>query len=147
MQAEGGNHPQALQSFQQAVANGDSASNVALYALAAGQSAYRKAVASKSLPDFQIADQYLQFSSKTSDTPAAALLLGLNSLSYGQALLQEAQKSKSCDQAKQAQAAFTTVQTTLPKAGKENPQAAGQALTALNQLSPYADQMAKAFCK
>ncbi len=147
MQAEGGQHEQALQSFQQAVANGDSASNVALYALASGQSAYRKAVASKAIPDFQVADQYLQFSNKTNATPEASLLLGLNSLSYGQALLQDAQKSKSCDTVKQAQAAFTTVQTTLPTAGKANPQAAGQALTALNQLSPYADQMAKAFCK
>jgi tetratricopeptide (TPR) repeat protein len=147
MQADAGQHAQALQSFQQATTNGDSAATVALYALAAGQGAYKKAVGSKSKEDYAVADQYLQFANKTSASPSAALLLGLNSLSYGQALLNEARTAKSCEQVRQAQALFTTVQSTLPSAGKENPQAAAQALTALNQLGPYGDQMAKAFCK
>ncbi|WP_284350927.1 tetratricopeptide repeat protein [Roseisolibacter agri] len=147
MQAEAGQAAQALQSFQQAVANGDSASSVALYALAAGQAAMRKASASKAKADYEIADQLLTFADKTNSTPTSSLLLGLNSLSFGQMLLTEAQKSKSCETVKQAQGLFLVTQTTVPKAGRDNPQAAQQALTGLNQLSPYADQMAKAFCK
>ncbi len=147
MQAEAGQATQALQSFQQAVANGDSASSVALYALAAGQAAMRKASASKAKADYEIADQLLTFADKTNSTATSSLLLGLNSLSFGQMLLTEAQKSKSCETVKQAQGLFLVTQTTVPKAGRDNPQAAQQALTGLNQLSPYADQMAKAFCK
>ena len=147
LHADAGENDQALAALQQAVTNGDSASNVARYALAIGQKQYRKATGSKAKEDYASADKFLQFANTTASTPEAALLLGLNSLSYGQTLLVESQKTKSCDTVKQASTLLTTAQTTLPAAGKANPQAAQQGLSALGQLMPYAEQMTKAVCR
>lgn len=147
MQAEAGQDEQALASLQQAVANGDSAATVARYALAIGQTAYRAANSAKTLPAYEKAIRYLEFSDKTAASDEAKFLLGVTALGQGQMLLQEAQKAKGCTQARGAQAAFTTAQANLPSGGRINPQGAQQALAGLNQLSPYADQMVKAFCK
>jgi tetratricopeptide (TPR) repeat protein len=147
MQAEAGQDDAAFQSLQQAVAGGDSASTVARYALSIGQTAYRAANAAKTQPAYEKAIKYLEFSDKTSPSDEAKFLLGVTSLGFGQMQLQEAQKSKGCTQAKGAQTAFLTAQTNLPAGGKFNPQATQQALSGLTQLSPYADQMVKAFCK
>jgi tetratricopeptide (TPR) repeat protein len=146
MQADAGQDDAAFTSLQQAVTNGDSASTVARYALAIGQSAYKAANAAKTAPAYEKAIKYLEFSDKTATSNEAKFLLGVTSLSYGQMLLQEAQKSKSCAPAKQAQAAFLTAQTNLPAGGKFNPQATQQALSGLTQLAPYGDLLVKALC-
>jgi hypothetical protein len=65
-------------------------------------------------------------------------------LSVGQQQLKAAQATKSCTAVAAARAAFTDAQINLPKGGQFNPDAAKQALAALQQLSPYADQMGKA---
>lgn len=145
--ADQGNDQQAMTALQNAVAAGDSAATVARYALSIGQGAYRAANASKAQADYEKAIRYLEFSDKTSESDEAKFLLGVTSLSYGQMLLQDAQKSKGCAPARSAQAAFTTAQSNLPRGGKFNPQATQQALTGLSQLAPYADQMVKAFCR
>ena len=147
LQADAGQDDAAFASLQQAVTNGDSASQVALYALSIGQVSYRAANVAKTREAYEKAIRYLEFSDKTSGSDEAKFLLGVTALSFGQSQLQEAQKSKSCPVAKEAQANFATAQINLPRGGKFNPSATQQALAGLTQLSPYADQLVKALCK
>jgi tetratricopeptide (TPR) repeat protein len=146
----------AVASLRAALASGDSASNVALYALSIGQTLYRAAGVSKSIPDYQKALAVLDFAVKTNATPQAQLLLGANQLSLGGAFLQEAQalskekkpnNAQICTVSKNAQEQFAQAQINIPAAGRENPQLAQQLLSQLTQFSGYADQFAKAFCK
>ena len=146
----------ALTSLQQAVTAGDSAANVARYALSIGQTLYRAANTSKARADYERAIRFLEFSDKTTESDEAKFLLGVTALSLGQSLLTEAQtlargsaaeKQRACENARSAQTALTTAQTNLPRGGRFNPQATQQALAALGQLAPYADQMSKAICR
>jgi tetratricopeptide (TPR) repeat protein len=153
--ADLGQHEQALQALQTAVQQGDSAANVALYAVQIGQAQQRSANASKKAEDFESAIRYLEFARRTSATPEGQFLLGATALTYGQSQLLQAQNlSKSpssrgaaCTATKAAQAQFVTAQTNLPAGGKFNPQLTSQLLSGLSQLSPAADQFAKALCK
>ena len=152
----------ALAALQQAAAAGDSAANVANYALSIGQTLYRAAnQLNKDQPDsarviYDKAIQVLEFSDKTSARPEAKFLLGVSALSLGQNLLTQAQtlargaageRQQACTIAKAAQERLTTAQINLPAGGSFNPQATQQALGALQQLTPYAEQMSKAVCR
>ncbi len=154
--ADQGNDQGAMTALQAAVANGDSASTVARYALAIGQTAFRAAGASKQAADYEKAIRYLEFSDKTSASPEAKFLLGYTAFSLGGQQLQQAQtlsrgnasqKAEGCTVSKAAQANFLTAQTNLPAGGSFNPQATQQALTQLGQFAPYADQFVKALCR
>jgi len=136
-----------LYSLNQAKAAGDSASQVGTYALAVGQTLYKKAVASKAVPDYEEAIRVLAFADSLAPRPEAKFLMGATNLSMGNALLQQASQEKSCDLAKQAQSALTDAQIQLPEGGKFNPQAAQQALGQLATLAEYPPKMIKAYCK
>ncbi|GJG87685.1 hypothetical protein tb265_28660 [Gemmatimonadetes bacterium T265] len=135
----------AFKALQQAVANGDSASTVAAAAVSLGANAYQTASESKSVADYQRAISILEFANKTSTTPQGQFFLGVASLGLGGQLLQEAQKSRSCESVTAARNAFNVAQLNLPAGGKINPQGAQQALAVLTQLSPYPDQLGAAF--
>jgi tetratricopeptide (TPR) repeat protein len=136
-----------LASLSHAKAAGDSLSTVGVYALGLGQNLYKKANASKAVPDYQEAIHVLAMADSLAPSPQAKFLMGATNLSMGNALLQEASKEKSCEMAKQAQAALTDAQIQLPEGGKFNPQAAQQALGQLTTLSEYPPKMIKAYCK
>jgi tetratricopeptide (TPR) repeat protein len=136
-----------IYSLNQAKAAGDSASAVGTYALAVGQTLYKKGVASKQVADYQEAIRVLAFADSLAPRPEAKFLMGATNLSMGNALLQQASQEKSCDLAKQAQAALTDAQIQLPEGGKFNPQAAQQALGQLATLAEYPPKMIKAYCK
>lgn len=150
-----GQHDRALQALQNAVAQGDTAQTVALYAVGIGQAAQRAATASKKAEDYEIALRYLDFANKTAKTPEGQFLQGATALSYGQSRLLEAQslskaastRGQACEAAKAAQAQFAVAQINLPAGGKFNPQVTSQLLQGLTQLSPAAEQFAKALCK
>ena len=80
-------------------------------------------------------------------TPAAAFLLGATHLQKGQALLEQAREKKSCEMAQEATADFTEAQIYIPRGAAEFRDQAGALMGALQQLSPYGDQMVKALCK
>jgi tetratricopeptide (TPR) repeat protein len=154
--ADQGNDQGAMTALQAAVANGDSASTVARYALAIGQTAYRAAGVSKAAADYEKAIRYLEFSDRTSASPEAKFLLGATAFSLGGQQLQQAQtlsrgsaaqKTEGCTVSKAAQANFLTAQTNLPAGGSFNPEATKQLLTQLGQFAPYADQFVKALCR
>lgn len=135
----------AFAALQQAQANGDSASTIADAAVNLGATAYQQANQTKNVADFQRAVQFLDFANKAKTTPRGQFYLGVASLGLGGQLLQEAQKSRSCDQVNAARTAFTTAQLNIPAGGREQPQAASQALAVLGQVSPYPDRLAAAF--
>jgi lipopolysaccharide biosynthesis regulator YciM len=142
----------ALSSLHLSKTNGDSAVIVGQAALLIGNQRYKAANGTKSAADYQNALRFLAFADSNltdaTQKAQAQFLEGVVQLSLGQQSLQTARDSKSCDAAKQAQAYFVDAQINLPKGGQFNPDATKQALGALAQLSPYADQMAKALkCK
>ncbi|HET7458956.1 MAG TPA: tetratricopeptide repeat protein [Gemmatimonadaceae bacterium] len=142
----------AYNALHLAKANGDSAALVGQAALLIGNQRYKAANGTKNAADYQNALRFLTYadSNLTDATQKAQseFLSGVVQLSLGQQALQTARDTKSCDAAKQAQAYFVDAQINLPKGGSFNADATKQALGALSQLSPYADQMAKALkCK
>ncbi|MDF2775210.1 MAG: hypothetical protein K0S86_4710 [Geminicoccaceae bacterium] len=147
-QADAGAPPDTvLASLRSALAAGDSASLVATYATGVGQAEQKKAAAAKDIEGFRRALTLLQFSDSVNKTPAAAFLLGATHLQKGQALLEQARNAKSCDMAKEATQDFTEAQIYIPRGAAEFRDQAGQLMSALQQLSPYGDQMVKALCR
>ena len=136
-----------LNSLRSAIAAGDSAKLVATYATGVGQAEQKKAVATKDIEGFRRALTLLQFSDSVNKTAAAAFLLGATHLQKGQALLEKARDAKSCEMAKEASADFTEAQIYIPRGAAEFRDQAGQLMGALQQLSPYGDQMVKALCR
>lgn len=142
----------ALSSLHFAKTNGDSAAIVGQAALLIGNQRYKAANGTKKPEDFQTALRFLTYAdtnlTDATQKAQAQFLEGVVQLSLGQQALQTARDQKSCTAAKQAQGYFTDAQINLPKGGVFNPDATKQALGALSQLAPYADQMAKALkCK
>lgn len=136
-----------LRSLRNAVAAGDSAGLVATYATGLGQAEQKKAVPAKDIEGFRRALTLLAFSDSVQKSAAAAFLQGATLVHKGQALLEQAREKKSCDMAKEATADFTQAQIFIPRGAAEFREPAGQLMGALQQLSPYGDQMVKALCK
>ena len=126
---------------------GDSAAIVGGFALTIGNQAYKAANASKNVEDFRRALRFISFADSTASTDNSKFLLGVTQLTLGQTMLNEAAPKKSCDMAREAQALFTDAQINIAAGGKAFPQQAGQAMTGLQTLSPFADRQVKAFCK
>ena len=149
-QSDAGASPDTVMaSLRSAIAAGDSAGLVATYATGLGQAEQKKAGAAtpKDIDGYRRALRFLQFSDSVQQTPAAAFLQGATHLQKGQALLEQAREKKSCDMAKEATQDFTDAQIFIPRGAAQFRNEAGQLMTALQQLSPYGDQMVKALCK
>jgi tetratricopeptide (TPR) repeat protein len=145
----------AMVSLQSALAQGDSAVNVARYAVGLGQTIFKAAQASKDSNDYRHAINVLEFANKTNTSPEGQFLLGAASYALAGAYLQEAQahskakgeQAQACRASKNAQDLLNTAMINLPAGGKFNPQTTQQLLAAGPQYSGYADQFVKAFCK
>lgn len=143
----------ALVSLRRARTNGDSASLVGQAALLIGNNIYRATnTGSKKVEDYQLAARFLSYADSNLTVPLqkaqAQFLAGVAQLSIGQQQLAIARDTKSCSAVQVARDAFTDAQINLPKGGSFNPDATKQALGALQQLAPYADQVGKALkCK
>jgi tetratricopeptide (TPR) repeat protein len=147
-QSDAGAPPDTVMaSLRAAIAAGDSAAMVATYATGLGQAEQKKAAPQKDVEGFRRALMFLAFSDSVKATAAAAFLQGATHLQKGQALLEQAREKKSCDMAKEATQDFTDAQIFIPRGAAEFREQAGQLMTALQQLSPYGDQMVKALCK
>jgi len=136
----------ALVSLRAARQAGDSANLVGQAALVLGNKAR---TAAQSLQDYQTALRLLAFADSNLTNPQqkaqAQFVLGVTQLSIGQQQLKVAQETKSCSAVSAARSAFTEAQINLPKGGSFSPDAAKQALGALQQLMPYPDQFARSF--
>jgi tetratricopeptide (TPR) repeat protein len=147
-QADAGAPPDTvLNSLRAAKAAGDSIPIVAGYALSLGNAEYKKGNTSKSIEDYQRALKYLYFSDSTAATGNSKFLIGVTNLQMVQPLLQQASDKKSCDLAKQAQAALVEANIFAPMGGRDFPKEVPTVMAAVQQLTPYADRSVKALCK
>lgn len=136
-----------LASLRNALAAGDSAGMVAPYATSVGQSEMKKATANKDIEGFRRAITILTFADSVQQSPTSAFLLGATHVSKGQALLIEARDKKSCEMSREAADDFTQAQIYIPRGAQGFREEAGRLMGALQQLSPYGDQMVKALCR
>ncbi len=143
----------ALVALREASAAGDDKNTVGSFALSIGNRFYRAAVAEdpKKPASFERALPYLHFADSTIvDADAkgnAKFLIGVSSYYIASSIAQGLQASKNCDEAKMAQAAATNSMIYTQAGGKTAPDAAGQILGAIGQLSPYLDGAVKTLCK
>ena len=141
------NQPDSALIALRAAAPVDSAPSVAPYALSVGNNLYKAANTSKNRDDMQRAFTFLVFSDSLAATPQAELLAGISAFTVGQLAATEAGKTKSCDLAKTAQAAFANAAIYLPKGASVSQQAATTYMNYLGQFSPVVDNQVKQFCK
>lgn len=142
-----------LAALRQAKAAGDDANQVGQIALTVGNRLYRAAAAEnpKSLTSLGAALVPLQFAdSSLTDANLkgnAAFLIGVSSFYRAQLLATGLPTSKSCDEAKAAQAATSDAMIYTQRGGRTAPDAAAQILGAVNQLTPYLDRQVATLCK
>ena len=143
----------ALVALREAKTAGDDANSVGGIALTIGNRFFKAASAAdpKTVAAFQVAFPYLHFADSTitdvQNKTTAKFLIGASSYYIVNVLAQGLAASKSCDEAKLAQA--TTIDATIytQQGGRAFPENAAAILGRLNQLSPYVDAQVKAFCK
>lgn len=143
----------ALVALRAAKAAGDNADQIAQFALGIGNRLYRAASTDsvKTREKWAAPLPYLHFADSSTAVPEvqlnAKLLIGVSNFYIANTIAQGLQASKSCDEAKAAQAAATESMIYTQQGGRNNPQTAAQILGVLNQLSPYLDQQVKTLCK
>jgi len=122
-------------------------------ALRIGNKRYRAAAAEnpKQVASMDAALVPLQFADSTltdaNQKGNAAFLIGVSSFYKAQLLAASLPTSKSCDEAKAAQAATNDAMAYTRRGGRTSPDAAAQILGAVNQLTPYLDRQVTALCK
>jgi len=127
--------------------NGADPNALSQIALKAGSDAYKQAVASKEIADYQKAIKFLQLSDQLQSSVDAKFLLGASAFSVGQTATTLANDRKSCDMARTARDAFNLASINLPAGGQKYPNEAAQLLTAIPQFTPAVDNEVKRFCK
>jgi tetratricopeptide (TPR) repeat protein len=145
-----GKADEVLPAIKAAIASGDTTANLRVLALQAGNEAYRKAAASKSLDDFTSAVDILKYAESVSPNnlkPQAQFLLGATYVQFGQAKLSAADAAKSCPLTKEAKDLFVEAQIMLPRGGSFAPDQMRTLMGAVMQLDPAADARIKAYCK
>ena len=127
--------------------NGADPGSLSQLALKAGSDAYKAAVASKEIADYQKAIRFLQLSDQLQSSADAKFLLGASAFSVGQTATNLANDRKSCDLARTARDAFNLASINLPAGGQKYPNEAAQLMTAIPQFTPAVDNEVKRFCK
>jgi tetratricopeptide (TPR) repeat protein len=145
-----GKADEVLPAIKAAIAAGDTAYNLRVLALQAGNEGYRKAAASKDVNDFASAVDVLKYADSVVPNTLKAqaqFLLGATYVSYGAAKLTAADVSKSCPLVKEAKDMFVEAQIMLPKGGSFSPDAMRALMGQVMQLDPAADARVKVYCK
>jgi tetratricopeptide (TPR) repeat protein len=137
----------ALWALHQAVANGDSASNIQRFALSQGNSWYRRGSANKNADTLGVAIRYLAYADSLVPSDPAKFLLGTSRFTIGAVTDQDAVKNKSCDLAKLVSTNWTQALIDLHAGASVQPQAAAQMMTTVTKYMPSVDQQVKKFCK
>jgi lipopolysaccharide biosynthesis regulator YciM len=119
----------------------------AQFLLSIGNTAYKAAVASKNVADFQKALAILQASDAMAPSPNAKFLSAVSAFSVLQQLGSTLPNTKSCTDAKLGQDMLTVVSTNMPQGGSVSPEAAKQILSAVPQYQTFFDGSAKRYCK
>ena len=137
----------ALWALHQAVANGDSASNAARFALSQGNSWFKKGQASKNVDTLQVGIRFLAYADSLTPRPEAKFLLGVSRYMIGATLDQDAAKNKDCNGVKQVQTNWNQAIIDLTAGASVQQQAAAEMLGVINKYSSVVDKQVKQFCK
>ena len=137
----------ALAALQQGLTHGEDTTLVSQLALQTGNALYRKSNESKARADYEAALRWLKFSDQASQSPQAALLIGVTSFNLGQTVANEASKAKSCELARLAQSSFNDAQIYLPRGAQVQQEAAAQMLGAIPQFEPFINDQIKRHCR
>lgn len=143
----------ALSALRMAATAGDDKDQVGSFALSIGNRFYQAAAKEdpKKASSFEVALPYLHFADSTIvDAGAkgnAKFLIGVSSYYIASSIAQGLQASRSCEEAQKAQAAAVNATIYTQAGGRTAPEAAGQILGAMGQLSPYIEQSVKTLCK
>ena len=120
-------------------------------ALSFGNSMQRELKPDSPEPDYATVVNFLTFADVNATSAErrqqAKFLIGAVSVKRGQALLKAGGETRNCEMVKKASAQFAIAQVNVPAGGRFAPQAAGQLMQALAQLTPAAAQTEKAVCK
>ena len=120
-------------------------------ALSFGNSMQRELKPDSPEPDYATVVNFLTFADVNATSAErrqqAKFLIGAVSVKRGQALLKAGGETRNCELVKKASAQFAIAQVNVPAGGRFAPQAAGQLMQALAQLTPAAAQTEKAVCK
>ena len=142
-----GKNDDLANTLQTARTNGADPGALSQLALKAGSDAYKNAVNTKEIADYQKAIKYLQLSDQLQASADAKFLLGASAFSVGQTATTLANEKRSCDLARTARDAFNLASINLPAGGQKYPNEAAQLLTAIPQFTPAVDNEVKRFCK
>ena len=143
----------AIAALRAAAEAGDGANQVGGYAFTIGNRLYRAAAAEepKAVASFERALPPLTFADSVGTSPDikgnAKLLIGVSNFYIANTLAQGLQASKSCDDARKAEAAATSALINVQAGGRAQPETAGQVLPLVNNLFPYLQQSVKVYCK
>jgi tetratricopeptide (TPR) repeat protein len=89
----------------------------------------------------------LAFADSLHSSDNTVFLMGVTELYIGQAILTQLQQTRSCDEAKRADALLIDAQQKIGKAGRAFPDAAQGAMQGAMQLQGFASQATKAYCR
>ena len=141
------NSDDLINTLNSAKTNGADPGALSQIALKAGSDAYKNAVNTKEIADYQKAIKYLQLSDQLQASADAKFLLGASAFSVGQTATTLANEKRSCDLARTARDAFNLASMNLPAGGQKYPTEAAQLMTAIPQFTPAVDNEVKRFCK
>jgi tetratricopeptide (TPR) repeat protein len=142
------NQPDSLNAWaQKALTAGVDTSLVGNAMLATVQPLMKKAGETKARADYQAALAAAQHVDSLSPSPTTKYFIGVASFQIGMDVLQNINKTKSCDEAKLADDMWATSQIAMPQGASVSKEAAGQILGLIQQYSQYITQAKKAFCK
>lgn len=137
----------ALWALHQAVANGDSASQVAPFALSQGNAWFKKGQINKNVDTLEIGARFLAYADSLKPSDPAKFLLGTTQYIVGATLDQEAVKSKNCDMVKEVKSQWTQALVNLHAGASVQPGPAAQFMEIVNKYLPVVDKQVKQFCK
>ena len=145
--ADQGQIDQALESIKAAQAAGDEKGAIGGMTTSIANKLFQQYSKEKDKNVGKRTLEVLKIAEGIAPTAAIYFLTGATSFQLGANMLQDVQKDKSCDGAKEAKNYFVDAEINLPKGGAQFATQIQQMMPQLTQYGAYPDQFIKAFCK
>ena len=141
-----GRSDSAYAALSNAIANGETPSTVAQFALARGHDIYMTATVSTRREDFERAMKFIALAAELAPSSEASFLLGASGLNVSIAASREAPATKSCPLSKLASSLLPEAENNLRSSGPVASDAVKQYLDYAAKLKPYVADQVKAYC-
>ena len=117
------------------------------FALSLGNNQYKAATASKDVAQYRTAIRWLALSDSIATGDLPGFLMGASYIQMAPILIEQARADRSCEPAREANAAIVAGLPLVNSRGRAAPQAAAQLIPYANQLLPYSEQLMRANCR